>query len=273
MEMRKENLIDLKHEAFNLSNNETIDRIILEGKKPILLATTVFTETNKTDKDLFESSLYSFYKKNSFQETSLDDFIYSLYNELGVYGVIEYIPMSIAEKDLSFYEKVSRYYYNDDFRALIEKFNIDAFYSLNNGKFIVNREVDNLDVHEHNSSFAFYGLTGAAKGLTKLLDDAHLKFSTSYGGPLGKDEFEKLGLYFTDDVIRYYGNLNIGEVRNKPLERKNMWPRTLDISLNDNLDLEEFYKVFYEYLEWVLNELAVKGTYEAMAPMRKLKNN
>lgn len=268
MGLKKEDLVELKQDILKQSDNGKKSRIVLTGDKPIMLATTIFTETEDAD---YESRFYEFFKNNGISVSLLDSFIYTLYLELGVYGVIDYIPMSEAKKDILNYKQVRRYYYDQEFKRLLESAKIDALYSLNNGRFIANEKSDNLGIHELNSSFSFMGLTGVTKGLTDLLDEWEIKYHSMYGGGIDNEEFRKLKLSFTDDTIRFNHLLKIGKVKNKQLERKNMWPRMLDISMNDNMPLNEFYKVFIEYLEWALNELATKGTYEAMEPMRKLK--
>ena len=267
MELRKENLVDLKQEVLKQSNNGEKSRIILTGDKPILLATTVFMGSDTSE---YNNHFYEFFQKNGIHSSLLDSFIYTLFKDLGVYGVIDYIPMEEVKKDVRAYKQESRLFFDQEFRNLLVSANIDALYSLNNGRFIANRSVDNLNIHELNNSFSFCGLTGTTKGLTNLLDKASINYHCMYGGGLDIRELKALNYYFTDDTIRYNKLLNIGKVRNKPLERKNMLPRSLDISLNDNMELTEFYNIFIEYLEWALNELERKGTYEAMSPMRKL---
>lgn len=268
MEIKKEDLVALKQDVLKQSDNGKMNRIILSGDKPILLTTTIFTDSDGED---YSSSFYRFFQNNAYSTSLLDCAIYALYKELGVYGLIDYIPMDMVKKDIITYKQIIRYYYDKDFRKLLERGSIDALYSINNGRFIANAKSDNLGVHELDNSFSFCGLTGTSKGLTDILDREEIKYHSMYGGGLDPDELKKLKLYFTDDTIKFNQMLKIGKVRNKPLERKNMWPRTLDISLNDNIELNEFYRVFVEYLEWALRELETKGTYDAMSPMRKLK--
>lgn len=268
MELKKEDLINLRQEVLDNDNENGKSRLVLTGDKPILLTTTIFTDT---DSEEYKSDFYNFFKNNGLSISLLDSFIYSIYRDLGVYGVIDYVPMSEAKKDILSYKQVRRYYFDQEFKRLLEKAKIDCLYSLNNGRFIANSIVDNLGIHELNSSFSFMGLTGISKGLTDLLDEWEIKYHSMYGGGIDNEEFRKLKLFFTDDTIKFNRLLKIGKLKNKQLERKNMWPRMLDISINDNISLSEFYKVYIEYLEWALSELQTKGTYDAMSPMRRLE--
>lgn len=268
MELKKDDLIELKQSVLDIANNDDKSRIILAGNKPILLATTIFTNF---DSEEYENRFYAFFQDNAYHTSLLDCFIYTLYKELGVYGVIDYISMREAKKDIRGYKKESRYYYDPEFRRLLTDASIDALYSLNIGRFIANRAQDVLNIHELNSSFSYCGLTGVSKHLIDLLDRDEIKHHSMFGGT-SIDEFKKLKINFTDDTIKYNSCLKIGKVKNKQVDRKNLWPRTLDISLNGDKDYIEFYSIFIEYLEWALNELETKGPNEAMAPMRKLNN-
>lgn len=267
MELKKEDFISLRQELLNIVDESIKSRLILTGDKPILLTTTIFIDS---DSEEYKSNFYKFFKDNGIHNSLLDSFIYLIYRIYGVYGVVDYVPMSDARKDMLSYKQVRRYYYDKEFKKLLEDAKIDSIYSLNYGRFIANSAVDHFGIHELNSSFSFMGLTGVSKGLTDILDEYEIQYHSMYGGGIDNEEFKRLKLFFTDDTIKYNHLLKIGKIRNRELDRKNMWPRMLDISINDNISLNEFYKLFIEYLEWALSELQTKGTYDAMSPMRKL---
>lgn len=265
MKLVKDELMELRKDCVDLKKLDKEKKIVLEGEKPILLSATMFVG----DKQRYQSSFYDFMNKNNVDSSFLDMYIYKLYKEYGISGVIDYIPMEEACEHVMDFRNRTNCYYDSELRNLINKLEIDALIFLNYERFMINKKIDKACLFEQNSSFSYAGITGFTSNLACMLEKKGFDLHMMYGG-LEPKQFKKLGIEFTKDVLEYITFVSLGCPRKDNPDRDKLWPRTMDLSLMSSIDFAEFSKIFEEYLVWVNEEIKTKGTFDAMSPMRKL---
>lgn len=262
-------LYSAKEKCIELS--KTNKRLILSGNSPILLTTTILT----ADIDNFQNnydkySNFNGISTNYMGSSYLDSIIMYLNKELGVQGIIDYLP--VEDDILDIYEQLSinRRYFDDEIKKYLQSNNIQALFSFKNGKTLANEDVV---LTEKISSFSFMGITGITKELSKRVLDAELSCHTAFGGAINDRMFQRLGYEFTDDVIAYNNILNLGAIKGEELNPIKIWPRTVEFTIKNEDDtyiLEKIGSVLIDYFEWIEDELKEKGQYNAMSPMKAM---
>jgi hypothetical protein len=260
----REHLEEAKRELLKLC--EKRESIIVEGDRPLLLIANYINDitSNKInyvskitrDKDTFATLVYLLSKLTN---------CHAIINCVDVDQSIDNFDKFMAvEKSVSIGSLLN----NLRLREYILDNKIDAL--LNHKILYETPHNRDIEIFEYNSSFNYGGLTGYAQQLEQAAMNNGITTQLGFTTYPLIEELHKYGYKFVDSVIERYSRFfSLGIIINKPLERNQMWPRSLEIigttEYRDNPDkLVLLSNTEIKFINNVLQDLNENGIYKGL---------
>ena len=262
----KVNLDDLKIAKEELKKYKRDDKLIIEGKTPVLLSGTIFNLSPSESEYSYIDANPNF-KKNLDENSLVDAYTYILHEEIDINAYFNYVTIPSTYDVIQLYRQI---YSDSKFKAMIKQQKIDLLYYILNSGGQGNSIKDVCMISAGNSSYNFCGITDFQEKYRDILELNGYSATMQFGGLPSYKQFNEDGFKLTDDVIKY-NELKNQIVLNKKLKQEEIYPRNIEISFNaknDNNINIELYNLITNHIEWSLSELNKYGRDNAMGPQK-----
>lgn len=235
-----------------------VERYTLKGNCPILVATSLFSTLNQPLRELEKIIEKDKQVENNADFSSQTDSLAMFLNKaIGAHNIIDYYEPSHIRKENKDMLSIHKYYYDKDFKEYIIQNKIDLFVHLQVLDTLT--PTDFVSIVETTSSFSYLEVTEITKKLAKLLESNNIP---NHVGASRQQPLLKQGYCYTNAVIEKYKDIiNLGELKQEPIPREKVWPRTLDIMISPAMNDEVFFSftdVIIHYLSWLKYEFNKK---------------